>query len=130
MNSAIYRTEISVFDLGLQVAGQIDCLCRAGDGSLIIWDWKRSKDIRDDSREHMRFPLCHLPDSNYWTYALLLNLYRHILESHEYGHMVVGGMFLGIAHPLRAGPLCLEIPRMEREIALIVECERPPGVLL
>ena len=50
-----------------------------------------------------------------------LNLYRHILES-EYG-MVVSGLFLGIAHPLRAGPLCLKVPRMEAEIGLVIEHE-------
>ena len=53
--------------------------------------------------------------------ALQLNLYRHILES-EYG-MVVSGLFLGIAHPLRSGPLCLEVPRMEAEIGLVIEHE-------
>ena len=41
--STIYRTELSLVHFGLRVAGQIDCLCRAPDGSLHIWDWKRSK---------------------------------------------------------------------------------------
>ena len=50
-----------------------------------------------------------------------LNLYRHILET-EYG-MKVSAMFLGIAHPLRAGPLCLDVPRMEAELNSIVEVE-------
>ena len=50
-----------------------------------------------------------------------LNLYRYILES-EYG-LSVSGMCLGIAHPLRAGPLCIEVPRLEAEIAMLVEAE-------
>ena len=37
--------------------------------------------------------------------------------------MKVSAMFLGIAHPLRAGPLCLDVPRMEAEINSIVEVE-------
>ena len=53
--------------------------------------------------------------------ALQLNLYRYILES-EYG-LSVSGMYLGIAHPLRSRPLCLEIPRLETEIALLVDAE-------
>ena len=64
----IFRTELSVFHLGLQVAGQIDCLCKDKDGSLIILDWKRSKDIKYDSSAQMRPPLSHMPDSNYFTY--------------------------------------------------------------
>ncbi len=73
----------------------------------------------------MRPPLQHLPDSNYFHYALQLNLYRYVLES-EYGFRV-SGMFLGVVHPLSA-PLCLEIPRLDAEIASIVEhCGgRPP----
>ena len=37
--------------------------------------------------------------------------------------MKVSAMFLGIAHPLRAAPLCLDVPRMEAEINSIVEVE-------
>ena len=50
-----------------------------------------------------------------------LNLYRYILED-EFS-FVVSGMYLGIAHPLRSRPLCLEIPRLETEIALLVDSE-------
>ena len=64
----IFRTELSVFHLGLQVAGQIDCLCRDKDGSLIVLDWKRSKEIKYDASVQMRPPLSHLPDCNYFTY--------------------------------------------------------------
>ena len=42
-------------------------------------DRKRSKEIKYDSSSQMKPPLCHLPDSNYWGYALQLNLYRFIL---------------------------------------------------
>ena len=52
--------------------------------------------------------------------------FAHVLES-EYGFRV-SGMFLGVVHPLTAGPVCIEIPRVDAEIALIVEhCGgRPP----
>ena len=72
-----------------------------------------------DSKRQMKPPLEHLPDSNYFHYALQLNIYRYILES-EYGYRV-SGMFLGVVHPLSEGPLCIEIPRLDAEIALIVE---------
>ncbi len=34
----VYRVELNLFHCGLRVAGQPDCLCRAPDGSIIIWD--------------------------------------------------------------------------------------------
>ena len=69
-NAKVHRTELSVFHVGLQVAGQIDCLRQREDGLFVIWDWKRSKEIKYESIVQMRPPLTHLPDSNYWTYAL------------------------------------------------------------
>ena len=87
----------------------------------MIWDWQRSKEIRTDNRQQMLPPLQHLPDCNYFTYALQLNLYRYILES-EYC-LRVSRMIFGVAHPLRAGPLCLELPRLDAEVDLVVDRE-------
>ena len=123
-SSTVYRTEISMFSCGLRVAGQADCLCLDRDGHIIIWDWKRSKQIRMDSDQQMRPPLDHLPDCNYWAYSLQLNVYRYILES-EYS-MHVSRMLLGVVHPLSPGPLVIEVPRMDDEIALIVERDGSP----
>jgi len=124
-SSTIYRTEISMFHCGLRVAGQADCFCRDCDGNIVIWDWKRSKQIRMDSNQQMRPPLDHLPDCNYWAYALQLNVYRYILES-EYG-MHVSRMILGVVHPLSPGPQVIECPRMDTEIALIIEHAGSPA---
>ena len=60
-------------------------------------------------------PLSHLPDTNYFHYALQLNIYRHILET-EYD-MRVDGMYLGD----RSEPLCVRIPAMDEELRLILE---------
>ena len=108
-----------MFHCGLGIAGQADCLCLDDNGDIIIWDWKRSRNIRMDSCQQMLPPLQHLPDCNYWTYAIQLNLYRYIIET-EY-RMPVSKMILGIVHPLISGPMCLEIPRLDAEIALVVE---------
>ena len=116
---SIFRTEVSVFHCGMKLAGQIDCLCRDKEGNLVIWDWKRSKRIATDCKRQMKPPLHHLADCNYSHYSLQLNIYRYILES-EYGYHV-SGMFLGVVHPLSLGPVCVEIPRLDDEIALIVE---------
>ena len=118
-----FRTELSVFSSRLNIAGQIDGLFSRDDGTYVIWDWKRSKLLRYDSRTPMREPLDYLPDVNYFHYAPQLNIYRHILET-EY-HMSVGGMFLGVFHPTRSEPVCVQISRMEDETDLMAEqCTR------
>jgi len=116
---SIFRTEVSVFHCGMKLAGQIDCLCRDNEGNLVIWDWKRSKRIVTDCMRQMKPPLQHLADCNLSHYSIQLNIYRYILES-EYGYRV-SGMFLGIVHPLSVGPVVIEVPRLDDEIALIVE---------
>jgi hypothetical protein len=53
------------------------------DGTLSIYDWKRSKNItRINNFNKFALPeeICHLPDSNFWHYALQLNTYKIILE--------------------------------------------------
>ena len=123
----VFRTEVSVFHCGLKLAGQVDCLCRDQDGNMVIVDWKRSRRIVMEGRRQMKPPLDHLPDSNYFHYALQLNIYRYILES-EYGYRV-SGMFLGIVHPLSESYQCIEIPRLDQEIALIVQHFGAPAPL-
>ncbi len=69
----------------------------------------------------MQPPLDHLADCNWNHYALQLNLYRYMLES-EYG-LIVNKMYLGVVHPSRLLPQVLEVPRLEAEIAELVEYE-------
>ena len=117
----VYRTEVNIFHCGLRCAGQPDCLCRDAEGRLIIWDWKRCAAIKTDSPQQMQPPLEHLADCNWNHYALQLNLYRYMLES-EYG-LIVSKMYLGVVHPSRRLPQVLEVPRLEAEIAEVVEYE-------
>ena len=69
-SSTVLRTELSIFSCSLRLAGQIDCICRDRNGKLVIWDWKRSKKIQMDSQQQMKAPLSHLPDCNFFAYAL------------------------------------------------------------
>jgi ATP-dependent exoDNAse (exonuclease V) beta subunit len=118
------RTELSLFHCGLSVAGQADLLAvEQGTGHIYILDWKRSKAIAYVNRfQKLSEPLAHLDDCNYVHYCLQLNIYRHILET-EYD-MHVGGMYLGVFHPSQSGPICVEVPRLEEQIALIVQNEK------
>ena len=78
-----YRTEWMIFDEDLKLAGSIDMVYENPDGTLSIYDWKRSKDISKINtwNKFACNPLiCHMPDSNFWHYALQLNTYKAILE--------------------------------------------------
>lgn len=85
-----YRTEWMIFDEELKLAGSIDMVYENPDGTLSIYDWKRSKDI-SKTNEWNKFatnPLIgHMPDTNFWHYALQLNTYKAILER-KYGKRV------------------------------------------
>jgi ATP-dependent exoDNAse (exonuclease V) beta subunit len=79
-----YRTEWTVFNEDLKISGSIDMTFENVDGTLSIYDWKRSKNIskiNTFNKFATTQSICHLPDSNYWHYALQLNIYKFILES-------------------------------------------------
>ena len=67
----------------------------------------------------MKEPLDNLPNANYFLYALQLNIYRFILQS-EYS-MNVSALFLGVFHPSRSEPLCVQLPFMDDEIQALLE---------
>ena len=71
-----FRTEISLFHVGLCIAGQADALFVDESGAITILDWKRTQHIRFDGFGSLREPINHLPDANGWRYCLQLNIYK------------------------------------------------------
>ena len=117
-----FRTEVCLHHKGLRVAGQADLLCLDGDDRMVVCDWKRSREIRmENPFRSLKEPLENLPDCNYWTYALQLNLYAYILED-QYGYEV-SSMFLFVVHPNLLSPRVINVPRLDGEIRLLVEHE-------
>jgi ATP-dependent exoDNAse (exonuclease V) beta subunit len=95
-----YRTEWTVFNEDIKISGSIDMVYENPDGTLSIYDWKRSKNItRINTFNKFALPpcICHLPDSNFWHYALQLNTYKYILES-KYGK-TIKDLYLVRLHP-------------------------------
>ena len=94
-----YRTEWMVWDKELRLAGSVDMLFENPDGTLQIYDWKRSKEIKKENRWDSALVDCisHLPDANFWHYSLQLNTYKYIIEK-NYGKKVTD-MFLVCLHP-------------------------------
>jgi hypothetical protein len=79
-----YRTEWTVFYKELKIAGSIDMVYEnTEDGTLMIYDWKRVKDIKYEAyKDECGFGVCSdLPNTNFWHYSLQLNTYKAILES-------------------------------------------------
>ena len=77
-----YRTEWMIFDEDLKIAGSIDMVYENPDGTLAIYDWKRSKEISkfNNWKQFATNPLIsHLHDTNFWHYALQLNNYKAII---------------------------------------------------
>ena len=95
-----YRTEWMVYDKDNKLAGSIDMLFENENGSLEIYDWKRSKEISKVNSwgKFCKHPkLDHLPDTNFWHYSLQLNIYKFILEKNY--NKKVEAMYLVVLHP-------------------------------
>lgn len=84
-----YRTEWIVYSRKYDISGSIDMVYKNKDGSLSIYDWKRSKRIDKDSfrGDFCPPPLHVFQNCNFNKYSLQLNLYKWILEN-EYGFKV------------------------------------------
>tara|TARA_Y100000992_G_scaffold302469_1_gene276784 strand:+ start:5915 stop:6697 length:783 start_codon:yes stop_codon:yes gene_type:complete len=95
-----YRTEWTVFHEELKLAGSIDMVFENEDGTLLIYDWKRCKDIvktNNWNKFSKNDIISYLPDTNYWHYCLQLNTYKAILEE-KYDKKVVE-LYLVCLHP-------------------------------
>ena len=95
-----YRTEWMVYHEELKLAGSIDMVYENEDGSLAIYDWKRSKEISKTTgfnKYALNDCIDHIPDTNFWHYSLQLNTYKAIIES-KYGKKVTD-LYLVRLHP-------------------------------
>ena len=89
-----------IYNEDLKLSGSIDMVYENPDGSLKIYDWKRSKGIaKTNGFDKYALTECisHLPDANFWHYSLQLNTYKAILEE-KYGKKVTD-LYLVVLHP-------------------------------
>ena len=122
-----YRTEWTIYDEDLKLAGSIDMVYENPDGTLMIYDWKRCKDIStiNTFNKYAITPcISQYPDSNFWHYALQLNTYKAILES-KYGKKVTT-LCLVRLHPDSEEKTyeLIELPDLSSDIATLFELRK------
>jgi ATP-dependent exoDNAse (exonuclease V) beta subunit len=116
-----YRSEWEVWSEEHKLAGSIDMIFyRKSDDSYVIYDWKRSKEIKKENSFGNGFgPVSHLPDANYWHYTLQLNVYRWFLETF-YG-LRISDMYIVIFHPGNNTYKRFRLNRLEEEVQGMLE---------
>lgn len=95
-----YRTEWTVYDEDIKLAGSIDMVYENQDGTLSIYDWKRCKDItriNNFNKYAIKECINYMPDSNFWHYCVQLNTYKAIIER-KY-NKIVKELYLVRLHP-------------------------------
>ena len=112
-----YRTEWTIFDKDHKLSGTIDFISQNEDGTLTMYDWKRSKSIKKTSFKYKSARtscINHLPDANFWQYSLQLNTYKKIIED-NYGKKI-DKMYLVCLHPNQSDFQRLEVPHLKSEM--------------
>jgi hypothetical protein len=124
-----YRTEWTIWGDEERLAGSIDFVAITPQSTLVIFDWKRSKSLRDkytNRYQSMAGELSHIPDCQGMHYRLQLNAYRYLLQKY-YDH-TVSGMFVVRTHPDNSPePWVDDVPIMEQEIEYVMACQRIGG---
>ena len=121
-----YRTEWTVFYKELKMAGSIDMIYEnTEDGTLMIYDWKRVKDIKYEAfnDEIATNPvLDNMPNVNFWHYSLQLNTYKAILEA-QYGKKVTALRLVRL-YPDAPTYDIHECPDLQREVLTLFDNRR------
>ena len=126
-NLKAYRTEWMIWHKELRFAGSIDMVYENPDGTLSIYDWKRSKEIKKtDPWVKFSHTECieHLPDTNFWHYSLQLNTYKAIIEA-KYNKKVTD-LYLVCLHPNNKNKSyqLLKVPDLQNEIKSLFELRK------
>ena len=137
-----YRTEWTVFHEEARIAGSIDMVYEIvepdtdataaaksnvvapsrGGTPLAIYDWKRCKEIIKTNRagKFATHPAIeHLPDTNFWHYALQLNIYKYILQT-KYGKTITD-LYLIVLHPDAQNYQRVKLPDLQTEVTELFE---------
>lgn len=116
-----FRTEWYVWDKEHKLCGSIDMVYDNGDGTFSIYDWKRSKEIKQTNsfgERGLSDSTKHLHDCNFYHYALQLNVYKALLEK-NYGIRVTD-LAVVCLHPNNANYQKYKILDLQKEVGLLL----------
>eukprot|EP00668_Euglena_longa_P001363 GGOE01001616.1.p1 GENE.GGOE01001616.1~~GGOE01001616.1.p1 ORF type:complete len:536 (+),score=108.24 GGOE01001616.1:52-1659(+) len=122
------RTEMSIYDEDLDLAGVVDFLGQDQSGAFHLCEWKRAVDYEKKATEVFMgtasalWPVEHLPNNDAVKHTLQLNLYSWILER-KYG-LRVAGLWIGVLHADRPAPLAAQAPFLQREMECLAALRR------
>lgn len=123
-----YRTEWRTFHEDFRLGGTSDVLYYDPKAQeYIIYDWKRSKKfeyVNEHGRKCITPGWEYMSDTEYWKYAIQLNLYKIILMD-KYG-IPVGGARIVRMHPTLPTYQIIEMPHIDPILRrqLVTESER------
>ena len=125
-----FRTEWGIYGDEERLAGTIDFVARDAAGDLLLFDWKRTKQIASKYTnvfKDMREPLEHLEDCAGSHYRLQLNCYKYLLEKY-YGYSI-SGMFIVCTHPDNGDSAFVDkVPVMSDETEQLMQAQRRRAV--
>jgi len=105
-----FQVEWRLYHEPTSLIGTIDYVSQRDDGSLDLYDWKRSSELSKGFGRCLVPELSHIPDSKYWKYTLQLNLYRFLVEENGY---TVNKMYIVCFHPVNSGFQKLEVQEID-----------------
>jgi hypothetical protein len=105
-----FGIEHRVFDESTKLVGTIDYVAQNADGTVDVYDWKRSGDLTKGFGKCIHPLLGHIPDTKYWRYTLQLNMYRFLLEKNGQS---VRNMYIACFHPSNLSHQVYRVPHVE-----------------
>lgn len=118
----ILGVEKIVFSPDLEIAGTIDLFARSKKtGDWLIVDHKTNQTIDTENKwnSFALEPIEHVPNINFYTYSLQLNLYQYLLQRE--GYVPRHSKFrLFLNHLTESGAKLIELPDMQLEIRDII----------
>ena len=114
----VVEAEKIIFCPAYRLAGMVDLIAIDKEtGSFWVLDWKTNKEIVKDTKykSYGYLFLSHLDDTNYWHYALQLNIYRTVLHYEKYFDM--NNSRMGLFHLQEDKVTAYELPCLDKEVA-------------
>tara|TARA_Y100000589_G_C26996273_1_gene564787 strand:+ start:112 stop:876 length:765 start_codon:yes stop_codon:yes gene_type:complete len=124
-NLTPFRTEWVVYDEEYKLAGSIDMLYQVDNNpdNLVIYDWKRSKNITDTNDFESGYPpIEHIPNSNFWHYSFQLNIYKYILEKNY--NKKITDMYLMWLHPNNTSFIQMQVPNLHNDVINVLSLRK------